>query len=210
MALCDPGTIIMSYSDVSFAPFLWRSVFPQQSFTQSRKTPSLLMRCDKFDPSSSPDTVRWKLKAILGSLPLCHSPSSCQILSLSLSPSPLSLLRAAFLRRYLTVVVNNPCYGFQMSLRPTLELGIGLERGAGVTRWTLTVTGSAADWSWVCRMCCLLGLSLSSLVISPVQSHFLPRAEHDRFSISLSLLSLFLFLFFFVSHCFYPTVVLCP
>lgn len=52
---------------------------------------------------------------------------------LSLSPSPLSLLRAAFLRRYLTVVVNNPCYGFQMSLRPTLELGMGLERGTGVS-----------------------------------------------------------------------------
>lgn len=71
----------------------------------------------------------------VSSFPRCHSLSSFESFSPSISPSPLSLLQAAFLCYYLTVVVNNPRYGFQMSPpppRPTLELGIGLVHGAGV------------------------------------------------------------------------------
>lgn len=76
-------------------------------------------------------------KAIPRSLPFLSAIPPLRVmswkasLSLSFAPSlclPMSLLQAAFLCRYLTVVVNNPRYGFQMSLRPTLELGMGLVR----------------------------------------------------------------------------------
>lgn len=100
------------------------------------------MRCDKFAPSSGPATVRWKGRPSLGLFLFSLLPfhvrswkaSLSLFLSLSISLSPLSLLQAAFLCRYLTVVVNNPRYGFQMSLHPTLELGMGmgLEHGASV------------------------------------------------------------------------------
>lgn len=79
------------------------------------------MRCDEF----TPPVVRWKERPSAGlSLHLWAS--------LSISPVSPSLLQAAFLCHYLTVVVNNPRYGFQMTPRPPLELGIGLEHSASV------------------------------------------------------------------------------
>lgn len=136
-AIYDPGSVIgLLFMPIICSFFMIQSISSEKSLHSGGKLPQL-MKCDSSSPPHPP-VVRPRSdggKAIPGSLPLPSAiiPVHVRSWKSTLSPSPpVFPSQAAFLCRYLTAVVNNPHYDFQMSLRPALDLRMGLERGGGV------------------------------------------------------------------------------